>query len=533
MIDEIMSSPLILSNMTIIDPSKLFPDRSFPANGETLDLSPLKNLVASGAEFFLPRQLYVRQEMRQLFQELTEIPVLTKIVSGSPGIGKSVTCFLTALYRAWNGKKSVFFFRWTKNSNERASAFLICKNDAGSLQIQFARDILKNRGPQETYNSLLQELPDTRDVYNMVDGLLVTEVEFVTELDTLCTSGRGDKITSEKSIGPIPDWEEIEEERQRKVRLQSTANIVMGAWQVDDMKCAITACCVGNDERFDEELFEEIYYVTGGRIREAVSMYRKKEVSTIYADNVVKRVSVVASAKLALARTDQRSTSDHVDALRSIFRRPMQGDVWDEVDIIVDSQYMIHKLHEKVDGEELLNSYHSARDCGYYKAAADYFEELMHWQLSQPGVFPSISDSLKGQGTASEGVQMLKTTNCYWMPSTPNFVNIDAAIVRPDMHVWCFQYTTGQSHTYKKRRLRPKFLNVLNQSFVQQVQDVTVIFVVPTGTTFSTPDTGGECNTKVVTVDCENMDVLRASLTNLIETVATTASVATSQAKTT
>ena len=486
-----------------------------------MSLFPLKDLVVRGGEFFLPRMIYVRQEMRQLFEELQTVPFLTKIVSGSPGIGKSVTCFLTSLFRAWKGEKSVFYFRWTKNLQEPASAFVIrrMEGEAALLNVKFARNIPRNRGPAATFTNLCRDIPDWLEMFVMVDGLLVTEVTFVTYLDTLCTSGSGDKITSEKNAGPLPDWEENKDERRKKIRLGGTTNIVMGAWQMEDMKKAITACCVRDQEQFDQELFDRIYYVTGGRIREAISSYNKKVVSTVLADAVVARVSTT-SARLALARTDERSTSNHVDALRSIYRKEKAG-VWDEVDIVVDSQYMVRKLHEKVDGEELLSSFHSAKERGYFKASADYFEELMHWKLSQSDAFPSISSSVKSHGSGADCVRMLTATNCYWVPSIPNFVNIDAAIVRPDMHVWCFQYTTGKNHSYKKRKLRSQFLNILNESLGQQVGSATIIFVVPVGTNFSLPDTAGECDTSVVTIDCTNLDTLDKSLYYLIETVAT------------
>lgn len=54
-----------------------------------MDLLPLQDLVMRVGEFFLPRRLYVRQEMRQLFEEFRTVPYLTKIVSALPGIGKS------------------------------------------------------------------------------------------------------------------------------------------------------------------------------------------------------------------------------------------------------------------------------------------------------------------------------------------------------------------------------------------------------------------------------------------------------------
>ena len=67
---------------------------------------------------------------------------------------------------------------------------------------------------------------------------------------------------------------------------------------------------------------------------------------------------------MALARVNERSTSDHVDALRSIFRRYDAVGSYDTVNMLVDSQFIMRKLHDKIDGQELLNSYHKRRNVG-------------------------------------------------------------------------------------------------------------------------------------------------------------------------
>lgn len=72
-------------------------------------------------------------------------------------------------------------------------------------RVQFARDLTKEKGATLTFSQLTDEIPDWKEMLLMVDGLLVTEVGFVSYLDTLCTSGSGDKITSEKNAGPLPD----------------------------------------------------------------------------------------------------------------------------------------------------------------------------------------------------------------------------------------------------------------------------------------------------------------------------------------
>ena len=58
---------------------------------------------------------------------------------------------------------------------------------------------------------------------------------------------------------------------------------------------------------------------------------------------------------------------------------------------------------------------------------------------------------IDADGTGKEGVAQLKKKNQYWIPSVPNFVNIDSAVVDYEDAVWCFQFTLSSSHTYKKR----------------------------------------------------------------------------------
>jgi hypothetical protein len=158
-----------------------------------------------------------------------------------------------------------------------------------------------------------------------------------------------------------------------------------------------------------------------------------------------------------------------------------------------------------------------AKKTGHQLAAGDYFEELMHCLCcSEPEQFsPTILGFIRSRGKGAEGVRELNVPNYYWVPSVPNFVNIDAAIVTSDGHMWCFQYTTHKTHTYKKRRLRPHLLNIVNQT-LPPVQDTTVIFVIPNDITFTAPETGDECDVKVAYVDCTNLETVKQSLTTIL-----------------
>ncbi|KAL3906120.1 MAG: hypothetical protein SGILL_009402 [Bacillariaceae sp.] len=503
-----------------IDVSSLFPEGDFAPVGRVLNLyAALKDLSAE-REFFLSRQIFVRSEMEQLFREMQNGGARSHIVSGSPGIGKSLVFFLVAIFQAAKKGERVLYFRCTANDQEAASTFLLEKGSEENLvNVHFTRTIDKMAKDipaifREVLGDMSLQGRSANNCMRMIDGVAPSLYNSFGVIYSLCASGGGIRITSEMRAGERHFHADYDSTR-------SMTNIVMGAWSFNDLKVAVDRCRKDAGRSFCDELFESIYFVTGGRIRDAIDMYDKQQVSTGDADEIVGRVSK-ESAKLALMRVDERPSSDHVDALRSIFRRydhPSENQ-FDAVDILVDSQYLVRKLHEKVDGQELLSSYHSALERGMRRTAGDYFEELMHWCLCQPEAFDSISDSLNtsGSGTEEEGVRMLKKSDCYWMPSTPNFVNIDSAIVRNNDHLFCIQYTIQPTHTYKTRRLRPKLLSNL----WTKISETTIIFVAPADVQFTPPvEAATECNVKVIQICCDTLDKVKEGLKAVV--AATTA----------
>lgn len=303
--------------------------------------------------------------------------------------------------------------------------------------------------------------------------------------------------------------------------LNGTAqNFVMGGWQRDTIKSAIASqfglqldprVNEGQAGYFDEELFDKIYFVTGGRIRDAMKYYEGKDALTSWADGAVDRISNEA-AQLSLSKRDCRSTDSHIDSIRTLFRVP--GSATDKVDIIVDSQYMIRCLRSKIDGAEHFDAYHAALLRGLKGAAGVHFEELLHWHLSQEECFPCITSSARAIGKGSEGVHQLTATLMYWIPSIPNFVNIDSAIVGSDGRIWCFQFTIESTHGWKQRRLRTSFVNHIPAIGVR-LGDVSIVYVVPSDVEFTAPAIGGEANVVVVRIDCLSMESMRTSLQNM------------------
>jgi hypothetical protein len=236
-------------------------------------------------------------------------------------------------------------------------------------------------------------------------------------------------------------------------------------------------------------------------------------VDTALADETISRVSK-QQASLSLSLSDCRSTSDHIDTLRSIFRA--DGGGTDSVNMHVDSQYIIRGLYENIEGEELFDSYKQAAHERNTGAQANYFEELMHWCFCQDKMSPSIVGSVHSRGTGAEGVLQFTDRNVYWIPSIPNFANIDSAIFSSGGDLCCFQFTISAVHTYKSRRFRQQFLCKIP---VQFNEPATILFVVPHCTAFVAPNVNGDASVQTVYVDCSSLQSVRQAATAMIARV--------------
>ena len=248
---------------------------------------------------------------------------------------------------------------------------------------------------------------------------------------------------------------------------------------------------------------------------EASKPLTKGTYDTSLADEVVARISSQQAA-LSLSHSDCRSTDDRVDSLRTMFRKPTGST--DSVSLHVDSGYLLRKLKDKISGEELFSSYKKAESDGNKGAQANYFEEMLHWCFCSDEVSTAITASVHAQGSGSDGARELTAKNQYWIPSVPNFVNIDSAVVGSDDQVWCYQFTVSKSHKYKKRRTKSHFLNKI--TVLKSTYEVVLTFVFPMGTNFTVPDTGGELETEVFAIDCSSLETVLASVKRLADKVA-------------
>jgi hypothetical protein len=83
-----------------------------------------------------------------------------------------------------------------------------------------------------------------------------------------------------------------------------------------------------------------------------------------------------------------------------------------------------------------------------------------------------------------EGVADLSTSLLYWVPSTSNFANIDAAFVDASAVLHCIQYTIKASHDFDSTTFGNDFIRELKKTFPAGFSKVVVYFAVPVGVDF-------------------------------------------------
>eukprot|EP00977_Amphora_coffeiformis_P005089 scaffold1069_cov155-Amphora_coffeaeformis.AAC.5 len=340
------------------------------------------------------------------------------------------------------------------------------------VHIRFNRQIVKHGGASLVLNSVRNSLSQPewnvfhKNNLTMVDGPLASQATEFSPLAALCTSGGGSRVTSDLRATA----------KGQGTKKIGTTNIVLSAWTNEQQKDALIACLhlreedstesdeeakepdshktggaargvsldgqgapmvldyhqeVFDEDRFDEDRFDEVYFCTGGRIRDMMALYTNPSILDDFKSDIVTDIDRISKsqAKVALARADERSTSVHVDAVRSLYRREKPGE---------KKKYSKDALYQKIDGDEYFQSYTLAKNRGHKGTEAEYFEELMHWVFSKKDQFDCIKGVIRADPslTGAEGVKELTEKNKYWIPSIPNFVNIDAAIVDADGHVW-------------------------------------------------------------------------------------------------
>jgi hypothetical protein len=234
-------------------------------------LDPLRT-TAAGLYEFLPKKIYVRDCMQEIFNKLVQANEDKKycIVFGSPGVGKSVLSFLAALCCAYFIKIPVLFLRKTSKRSELISVFWIKLNDDGKLIVDFDRGVAKKHKLQLIHEKMIEHkyadeleagnfdmiVSPSRQVFrSMCDGPHQDDEDHV-GISDLVTSG-GYKAPKDEAIDEVIE-------------------LPLSAWT---QKEVIQAC----RHLFDAKVVQakEIFDVCGGNIRQITAVLQAQNLSAI------------------------------------------------------------------------------------------------------------------------------------------------------------------------------------------------------------------------------------------------------------
>ena len=445
--------------------------------GEALskDRAQLLDLSCCGPVHFVPDRVYVRDEMQDVLKRVTsKEPQKTLVVIGSPGVGKSVVFFLAALNLAAIQKKHVIYVRWVESEEEKPTIFLIepATNKAGHCKLrQFS--FFKF---QHTVDDVARAAVDYGYQTNgnwrfMLDGPKESTVNMLSGMFfDLCTSG-GYKTPADGA--------------------RMTTNLkTMGGWSEDSLVHALIHL-----KKLTAKRARDVYAECGGRVRLALKYLDDEAAAKNWADNVVADLGG-APCILAMNETNARTSVDSKDRLRTIFEgtngRPVQ---------LVDSQYLLTRLRDRLTTDELRQAYKVAVALDSRTMMGVLFEEMMHkWlQMAKPSPIVGFVRSERGK-TGCEGVGDLTEPFIYWVPSTPNFANIDAAFIDANIELHCIQYTIRDSHSFNEDTFENDLVAELKKKFPNGFKCATIYFAVPTGVNFDLQDHSAfECDGETTT----------------------------------
>jgi hypothetical protein len=226
------------------------------ADGRFLDMSflePLhlidKNLAKDN--FFPNGKMYIRDCMRTIFRLFDERDFGHTVLIGSPGVGKSILCFLAALYKAQ--KKPVVFYRQT--SYAYTSVFIMhprSNGGADGIDVAFTRKLRNNDlntrgGLCGLHNFLVRRLGVAKrveDVLWFVDGPKHSDPFLMQGSNFFCTSDG------------CPSFKDEDDTSQRWI---------LNGWTKEEAAEALSV------QGKDEVTIDKVYHLCGGNIRNMIA----------------------------------------------------------------------------------------------------------------------------------------------------------------------------------------------------------------------------------------------------------------------
>lgn len=511
-------------------------NRSSLVEGELIHLDCLKPICTEHEEFF-PETLYVRKEMCEVFGELTKSDrKQQQILIGSPGVGKSVLLFLVALYRVLSDGIPAIFVRKPKNAQELTSVFYMKKLDNSSIRFFYDRNVERRVTVYDAFSFILSKyenihtkavVPIRDDAFLLyIDGLHEGDAELGDPHHYLSTSGGHDapqgEFARKASLVVLGGWSEASLEaglEKLSINLLDSEiypDLNDGGEKgesnqpgAEDAKMADGDDDGGEDAK-KKSILNEIFYHTGGRIREVFDYVKNPIVWKREKKAMIGKIKK-QDALLSIVETKGSGDKNSPDRVRTMFRNG-DPDFFGDCLQIVDSQFYAQFLRDRCSLEDYYNAYVHAKKAGLSGAAGCHFEELLHrlfFKCPRP-----VAGFVQSVGKGSEGIDQMEN-DAYWVPSIPNFANIDSALLFVETKtLLCFQYTVSETHKFNPVTFRTKFLRPVLRKFGLKLEEVKVkiFFVVPNDVMvkFKIPEEVAENGWEscVEFVDCSGVDSL-------------------------
>lgn len=442
--------------------------------GDFLDLSCLDALRdgEGNTPFFMPKIIYVRSEMKALFPQLvmkSHRLENRKILTGSPGIGKSVIFFLSALRYQLLPENANFKVSYMRKVDEEKDVSLFVMEPGENpniVKVLFSRHIAKT--DYATLFDMWKEIRGyTKKLRSANYRTFVDGPKHFEKLELL--NGGSDFVCTS---GGYPTVHQSE--------IMSTDVRILSGWREDTILDVLLK--LGTDSR----QASAIYALSGGRIRLALwgtetdgAAKIKSWFDKLIADFGQEKIV------LALTKKDSSASASSSDRLRT---RILNYDGKGSSLLIVDSLYAVTQLRGRLHFGDFISPFLLAGACQLQSARGWFFEEVMHlWFKTMES--PPITKWIRSQAEAGAhgGVADLNCEELYWIPATSNFASIDAAFVFRSILV-CVQYTVKRTHEFDAVSFWQDFAGRVRNTV--SFGSVAIWFVSPHKTDFQILHTG-------------------------------------------
>jgi hypothetical protein len=439
-----------------------------------VNLAFLNGIRTRGTDCFLPQSIYVRNCMRQVFRlfardagaledVVAAVPPQTKgtVLIGSPGVGKSVLCFLAALHRSRNMVTT--YYRHTEARDEMVSVFIMFPSPQNTVDVLFTRTMERHVLRRDGLTGLNIFLTTTlglasQNRYVFIDGPRHDDAAntLYLDYDYFCTSGGHPAFKNHAS--------------------KSRRMWILDGWTKEE---ATAALGVG------PRAAAAAYALCGGNIRDMFDSFTPRGIIRIRTE-LQRAIEETLRADIQLVILSSERGAGIRDRLRTMFRaRACTNDDWMTAVQFVDSKFLLRHLRARLTLETFHAAYFLCQSMNSGAGRGLFFEHLVHqwFERSQGDLGITV---LWTEGTAQQSVGLFVDHDVYWIPSIVNFPNIDSAIVLGDI-LYVFQMTIMVDHPFDMDTFEAEFVVPVVPRVSRvgvPVDSVFLFIVVPRGTFF-------------------------------------------------